>query len=111
MPTHDHLPSRRRFVCSLALAAPAALACTPLRADDPPAKAEGNDETPPATEVDARMALVLQRYGDRLDEDALERVRTEVEAMTNRAEQLRKFDLDNGDGPMPVFTPYRAPLA
>ena len=101
------LSHRRDFVRSLALAAPVALTSAPdaLRADEPkPAE-------PPKTEADARMELILARYGKQLDEAGRKKVRAEVDAIVRRAEALRKFSLDNGDGPSPVFHPYRAPIS
>ena len=64
------------------------------------------------TEVDARMGLVLVpvRHLARRGRPQGGR-RRESTAIVRRAEALRKFELDNGDGPFPVFTPYRAPLA
>jgi hypothetical protein len=107
---------RRDFVRSLALGASAAALAAPAArgADDEKAKEkkdEKKDEVPkPKTEADARMELVLARYGNQLDEAARKSVRSEVESHVRRAEALRKIPLDNGDGPFPVFHPYRAPL-
>jgi hypothetical protein len=108
---------RRDFVRSLALGASTGilLRSDPALADDDnPAKA--NDDPPkaepeaPKTEADARMELVLARFGKQLDDDARKAVRAKVNSIVRRAEGLRKFTLTNGDGPFPVFTPYRAPL-
>ncbi len=103
---------RRDFVRGLALSVPAvALSGPGALADDPPKDEKKGEETPPKTEADARMDLVLARFGKHLDEAARKSVRSEVEMIVRRAEALRKFELDNGDGPFPVFQPYRAPLA
>ncbi|WZP00492.1 hypothetical protein EP7_002136 [Isosphaeraceae bacterium EP7] len=107
--TPDDLQDRRQFVRTLALVAPASLLAAPAPADEP--KDVVKTDKPVETEVDARMALIIQRYGKRLDAAALKSVRSDVEDQVRRVERLRKFPLDNGDGPMPVFTPYRAPLA
>jgi hypothetical protein len=102
---------RRDFVRALTLGASAAALAAPtaLRADekDEPKK----DEPARMTEADARMALVLARFGKQLDEKARKSVREEIDSIVRRAEGLRKVPLDNGDGPFPVFHPYRAPLA
>lgn len=96
---------RRDFARALALGVPAALALPAApRADEPAKKG-------PTTEADARMQLVVARYGDRLDDASRAKVRAEVEAIVRRAGALRAFPLENGDGPFPVFHPYRAPLA
>jgi hypothetical protein len=96
---------RRDFVRALALGASGATLTTP----SPLRAVEAHDEKP-KDEVDARMELILARFGARLDAEARKAVRAEVEAIVRRAEGLRRFPLDNGDGPFPVFTPYRAPL-
>ncbi len=59
-------------------------------------------------EVDARMQLVLARCGSKLDEAARKSVREELAGIVERSRALKKFSLDNGDGPFPVFHPYRA---
>jgi hypothetical protein len=112
----DTLHHRRDFVRSLALGASAgALAGHPAARADEPAKPDKDkkDEKPesPKSEADARMEVVLARFGKQLDADARKAVRAEIESIVRRAEALRKIPLDNGDGPFPVFTPYRAPLA
>ena len=113
MSTHH----RRDFVRALAIAAPVALIATPAEAADEPKKKEEPkkkaepEKAAPPSEVDARMALVIARYGPALDDEARKAVRAEVVTMTRRAEALRKFPLENGDGPFPVFQPYRAPLS
>lgn len=106
---------RREFVRSLTLGAAAAALPQAARGDDKdkPATAKEPAAEPrkAPSEADARMDLVLARFGSQLDEAARKAVRAEVNAITARAEALRKFALDNGDGPYPVFHPYRAPLA
>ena len=103
MSTHH----RRDFVRALALGASAVAlpASASLGADEGKPKDE-----PKTTEADARMALVLARFGKQLDGPARASVRDEVNSHVRRAEALRKLSLDNGDGPFPVFHPYRAPL-
>jgi hypothetical protein len=62
-------------------------------------------ETP--TEVEARLNLVLARFGSHLDSEARASVRGEIEGIVQRAKALRAYRLDNGDGPFPIFSPYR----
>lgn len=105
-------PHRRDFVRTVALGAAAGLLARPVPA---PASAQDEPKEDPEAErrdaeVEARMALILARYGDRLDDDARQVVRRDVEAVVRRGERLRKVPLDNGDGPYPVFIPYRKPL-
>ncbi len=110
-PTH-----RRDFVRTLALGASAAALTSPASAgaDAPPFVGPPRPKLEPKaipSEVEARMALVNSRFGTMLDAERRKAVEVRVAALVRRAEALRKFELDNGDGPFPVFTPYRAPLA
>jgi hypothetical protein len=110
MPTDA--PHRRDFVRALILGGPAAtLAAGPAVGDekDEPDKAP-TAKPAPKSEADARMDLILARFANQLDDDARAAVRDEVEAIVRRAELLRKFSLDNGDGPFPIFIPYRGPI-
>jgi hypothetical protein len=110
-----HEPSHRRdFVRTLALGVSAGFVGRTASAgvdDVKPEEKKKDESPPPKTEVDARMEIVLTRYGKQLDDDARKAVRAEMEGIVRRADALRKFALTNGDGPFPVFTPYRAPLA
>ena len=104
-------PRRRDFVKGLAFGGTAGLLgeTAPARADDPPKQPPATDAAKTASEADARMELVLAGFGPKLDEAARKVVRAEVDSITRRAEALRRFELDNGDSPFPVFTPYRDP--
>ena len=93
---------RRDFVKAVTLGAIAAPVAA--HADEP------RPAPPEPSEADARMALILARFGHQLDDNARKIVRGEVESLVQRAEALRKFALENGDAPFPVFHPYRAPL-
>lgn len=104
---------RRAFVRTLALGAVASPAIAV--ADDKPEKAAAPKAEPtpkPLDEAEARMAIVIARFGKlaKLDDAARATVRAEVAGVVRRGEALRKVSLDNGDGPFPVFHPYRAPL-
>lgn len=103
----DHR-DRRSFIRLIAAGSAAGIASTSAAADDPPKAAEV--EPPNKSETSARMELILARFGKHLDDDAKKAVRAELEAIVRRSERLRKFALTNGDGPFPVFTPFRAPL-
>ncbi|HUY99699.1 MAG TPA: hypothetical protein VMU89_05075 [Thermomicrobiaceae bacterium] len=50
---------------------------------------------------------VLVRYGDRLDEAGVAKVRGEVEELVKAAEALRAYRLTNADEPDFVFRAYR----
>jgi hypothetical protein len=106
----DAIPRRgfARALAAAAVVAPGALA------DDPKKDEEKPKEAPrPPDEVDARMALLLARFGKhaQLDDQAREAIRRDVAAAVRRGEALRKVPLGNGDGPFPVFHPYRGPLS
>jgi hypothetical protein len=112
----DPIP-RRDFARALALGA---LAAPSAFADDPKPAADARKDEPkpapappkPPDEVEARMAIVLARYVKhaQLDDKARAAIRSEIAGIVRRAETLRKLPLGNGDGPFPVFHPYRAPL-
>jgi hypothetical protein len=59
-------------------------------------------------ETEAMLALVRQRYGDRLAPDELEAVRTAVEGLVQAARALRSVRLTNADEPGQPFAAYRA---
>ena len=110
---------RRDFARSAAaVASAAALAAqAELLADDKPKhKDEPKHDDSTATksktetETDARMSYILARFGGHLDPSARKTIRAEIDGLVRRSEALRKFPLDNGDGPFPVFRPYRGPL-
>lgn len=110
-------PHRREFVRTLVLGSSAGLALrggsATLRADDAPEPKPPEDESPDPTEaeINARMNLIVARYGDRLDAEARETIRREVAGIVRRGQALRAYPLDNGDGPASVWTPYREPIA
>ena len=104
-------PHRRDFVRTLALGAAGLVAGAPARADDDPKPDEDPAEARRKAEVEARMDLVLARYGEKLDEEARKAVRRDVEVVDRRGERMRQYAMENGDGPFPVFRPYRAGLA
>jgi hypothetical protein len=107
MPDSTH---RRNFVRAIALGGSTIALTRPAQADDE--KTTPKDEPSKLrSEVDARMDLILARFGKHLDDEAKKSIRAEVESIVKRGEQMRKFELTNGDEPFPVFTPYRAPLA
>lgn len=96
--------TRRAFAGSAALGA--------LTIADPRRIAQGQEEektSPHQAEIDARMAMILARYGDRLDDDARNAVRADVEDHLRRMRILKQVPLENGEGPCPLFIPYRGP--
>ncbi len=69
------------------------------------AERDGTDER----EVEARMALLRERYGDRFREPEQEReVRARVaEELARISAALRAAAVEPGGEPFPPFTPYR----
>ena len=59
-------------------------------------------------EVELRLALVLSRYGDRLDAEQTEALRRAVETIVEQLGRLRRVPLANADEPSPRFVPFRA---
>jgi len=58
--------------------------------------------------VDARLATVAARLGDRLTEEAGARIRARIERSLRLGAELRVHPLGNADEPEIVFVPYRA---
>jgi hypothetical protein len=113
---HTHgTPHRREFVRGMALGAAGLLAAEQARrrgaAQEKAVAASEKALDPAAAEVEARMTLILARYAERLDDEALAQVRDDVESAVRRGHRLKEIPLDNGDGPCPVFVPFRAPPA
>ena len=52
------------------------------------------------------MAVLRQRYGDRLDEQELEEVAEAAKAIVKAADDMRAVSLGHGDSPFSV-PPYR----
>ncbi|MDX2039524.1 MAG: hypothetical protein SFX72_22990 [Isosphaeraceae bacterium] len=110
---------RRDFARALALAGVSAGAATATAAADDPKKAEpAKPAAEPAidpflAEVEARRRIVVARFGkhEQLDAKALASIEAEIAGIVRRAEALRKLSVDNGEGPFPVFRPFRDPLA
>jgi hypothetical protein len=59
-------------------------------------------------EVETLLALVRERYGDRLDAEQLASVRASVEGIVRAARALRAVRLANVDEPGQPFAAYRA---
>lgn len=58
-------------------------------------------------EVDARYQSLAQRYSDRFDAAAEEKIRTDIGRLVDAALTLRQFELANGDEPDFVFQSKR----
>ena len=56
--------------------------------------------------VEQMMAVIRQRYGDRLDEDELEEVGEAAKAIVQASEDMRAVNLEHGDSPFSV-PPFR----
>lgn len=58
-------------------------------------------------EIDARLAVVLARFGDRLDDAGRAAIRSRIAEQREQAAELRAVKLQNGDEPDSVFAPFR----
>ena len=56
--------------------------------------------------VEQMMAVIRQRYGDRLDEHELEEVGEAAKAIVQASDDMRAVKLEHGDSPFSV-PPYR----
>ncbi len=90
------------------LAAVAAVPATVAKAHQDP-KA-GDTPDPLQAEIDARLALLVARYGDRLDDEAHRTIRDDLRQHLRRSRRLKSFALENGDGPSCLLVPYRDPV-
>jgi hypothetical protein len=61
-----------------------------------------------ARETDLRLALIRERYGDRLTTEQLDVLRKAVGAIVEAAVALRAITLSNADEPGQRFSAYRA---
>ncbi len=119
--------SRRRFITAAGVGGAAvalhgatgdAVASGPVRqagdharGEEPealPASAVGPQEPRRAAIVEARLAELAARFGDRWDEAQRDQVRRNIEWHFQVAERVRRTPLGNGDEPEIVFVPYRA---
>lgn len=57
--------------------------------------------------ADQMMAVLRQRYGDRLTEDELDEVSEAAKAIVQASEDMRAVELGHGDSPFSV-PPYRS---
>ena len=73
-----------------------------------PASPVGPQDPLRAAIVEARLAALAARFGDRWDEAQRDQVRRHIEWHFEVAERLRRTPLGNGDEPEIVFVPYRA---
>jgi hypothetical protein len=67
-----------------------------------------SDPAPDRDEIERRLAMVLGRYGRRLDSDQVQALRWAVETIVEQATALRRVPLSNSDEPIPRFVPFRA---
>ena len=59
--------------------------------------------------VDARLAAIATRFGDRWDEEQRARVRSGIARQVDLGARVRRAPLGNADEPEIVFVPFRAP--
>lgn len=59
--------------------------------------------------IEARLADLLARFGDRLDDQARAQIRGRIAHQVALGAALRRVPLTNADEPEFVFTPYRSP--
>ncbi len=62
------------------------------------------ERTPLDREVDAYVALIRQRYGERISDDDLPRLERAVRRLRTTAAEMAAFELANGDEPATAFT-------
>jgi hypothetical protein len=76
---------------------------------DPRESPSSSPTFPAASEVELRLALLRERYGDRLTAEQLEELRKTLAVQVDNARALRAVPLTNADEPYPPFAVYRRP--
>jgi len=109
--------NRREFAESVALAAlapllgvsPSGLRLDPLGPSLLPGAAAASDD--PGALARALAEAIRVQYGSRLQPGELETITRQIQASLERADQIRKIELANGDEPDFVFSVAPAPPA
>tara|TARA_B100000408_G_C10189323_1_gene178097 strand:+ start:372 stop:596 length:225 start_codon:yes stop_codon:yes gene_type:complete len=57
-------------------------------------------------ESETLFNMIIEKYGDILNDMQLKAVKESVDELVENAEVLRKIKLDSRDEPFSVFTPY-----
>ncbi|MCL0055590.1 hypothetical protein M1N56_06940 [Dehalococcoidia bacterium] len=57
-------------------------------------------------ESETLFNMIIEKYGDILNDMQLKAVKESVDELVENAEALRKIKLDSRDEPFSVFTPY-----
>jgi hypothetical protein len=99
---------RREFFRWVGWGSGATVLAAPAFAEQEPPAPEKDSAT---LEADARMALVVARFGAHLDEAAKTEVRRQIQGLVRQGAELREVKLENSDAPFPIFRPFRAPLS
>ena len=58
------------------------------------------------SESETLFNMIIEKYGDILNDMQLKAVKESVDELVENAEVLRKIKLDSRDEPFSVFTPY-----
>jgi hypothetical protein len=104
--------SRRQFSCKAALAAAASISAPAvLRATSPPAAPAQDQKGEPlkgltpqqVADVDAKLANILRKYGDRFSDDQKKRLRRILAQHQRLMAPVREFAVQNGDPPASVL--------
>ena len=98
--------SRRAFGASLAVTAtrPWDAVGSPLQEESPP-DLSGQDQK----EVDAKVANVLRKYGERLSAEQKQRTPRIIARHQEMLARVRAFPVENGDAPASVLRLYPDP--
>lgn len=116
MSAPDDKASRRQILRAAAATLPIGALGGAVQGDETDKKSATKDQTTALpedsenSEIDRRMAGILAKFGDRMDDAQKKAVRGDVEANYRRAERLRKQDLNDFEGPATVFVPFTQQL-
>ena len=67
-----------------------------------------SEADPIRAEVETLLALVRERYGERLDAEQIAAVRASIQSIVQASRALRAVRLTNDDEPAQPFAAYRA---
>ena len=101
--------SRRSFAKGALLAtAAAAVPIEAIAKSKPEAAGQANQQQPVPPVVEAQMAALLSKYGNRLSEEQKADCKRLLTQAQKGSEAMRAFPLENANEPATIFRVYRA---
>ncbi|MDQ3280796.1 MAG: hypothetical protein M3Q69_05220 [Acidobacteriota bacterium] len=95
--------TRRALIASAAAAA----VTTALRNENAEAQSTPQTNAAPNAEAEARIAMVLGKYGERFTEEQKNEIRRNIRGAQSGFDAMRAYPLDNSVEPATLFRVYR----